>query len=72
LLLPASGRVRLVVYDLRGRVVATVLDEHRPSGELISRWDGRNDNGQPVAAGVYFARLEQAGRSDVRKIVVVK
>ena len=72
LVLPASGRVRLVVYNLCGRVVATVLDEHRPSGELTSRWDGRNDNGQPVAAGVYFARLEQAGRSDVRKIVVVK
>ncbi|MCK4681199.1 C10 family peptidase, partial [bacterium] len=72
LVLPASGNVRLVVYDLRGRVVATVLDEHSPSGELTSRWDGRNDNGQPVAAGVYFARLEQAGRSDVRKIVVVR
>lgn len=72
LVLPVPGRVRLVVYDLRGRVVATVLDEQRSSGELVSRWDGRNDNGQPVAAGVYFARLEQAGRSDVRKIVVVK
>ena len=72
LVLPVSGRARLVVYNLRGRVVATVLDEHRPSGTVTLNWGGRNDNGQPVAAGVYFARLEQAGRSDVRKIVLVR
>ena len=72
LVLPEAGRVRLVVYDLRGRVVATILDEYRRPGELISRWDGLNDQGRPVAAGVYFARLEQAGHSDVRKVVVVR
>jgi len=72
LVLPASGRVRLVIYDLGGRVVATPLDEDRPSGVSTAQWDGRNDRGLQVAAGVYFAKLEQDGLEDVRKIVIVK
>ena len=72
LALPASGRARLVIYDLRGREVATPFDEVRPSGVSTAHWDGRNDDGLSVAAGVYFARLEQDGRADVRKIVIVK
>jgi hypothetical protein len=65
--LPVSSHVRLGVYDLRGRCVATVVDRVQPAGWYSAVWDGN-----PVASGMYFARLEAAGAIQVRKIVVVR
>jgi hypothetical protein len=68
---PSDGHVRLVVYDLTGRVVATLVDDVRPAGTHVVRWDATNDREQTVATGVYFARLESGGAKEVRKLVIV-
>ncbi len=70
--LPAPGKVRLAIFDIGGRLVRRLVDQERPAGTFTERWDGRDGSGAPVAAGVYLARLEQGGRSAVRKLVVVK
>ena len=70
--LPAHGHACLVIYDLAGRHVATLVDEVKPAGEFVARWDRRDQGGKAVATGVYFARLDQAGSYQVRKLVVVK
>ncbi len=70
--LPVRGHVRLVIYDLAGRRVATLVDEVKPAGRFTTRWDRRDQGGNVVAAGVYFARLDQAGIVQVRKLLVVK
>jgi len=59
--LPAAGRVRLALFDLRGARVRTLVDGPRPAGAQVARWDGRDDAGDPAAPGVYFLRLEAAG-----------
>src|SRR5206468_608691 len=43
--LPAPGRVSLRLYDLRGRVVRTLVDETRAAGVATTEWDGRDDRG---------------------------
>jgi len=70
--LPAPGPVRLAVFDLRGRLVCTLLDEPRPAGPHTIVWDGRNDRGEPAAAGTYLFRLETAGEVISRKGSLVK
>ena len=70
--LPAAGRVRLAVYDVRGRRAATLLDGAQPAGRHTLRWEGRDDAGGALAPGAYFARIEFAGRSEVRKVVLMK
>jgi len=55
--LARSERVRLEIVDLSGRTVRTLLDELIGPGERTKVWDGRNESGQPVPAGVYFYRL---------------
>ena len=67
--LPAPARVRVGVYDLRGRLVATLLDEERPSGDGSVRWDARDDRGRSVAAGVYFVHVDVPGASFSRRVV---
>jgi len=51
----------LIIYDLSGRRVATVASGSFSLGSRAVTWDGRSDAGEPVAAGVYFARLSWGG-----------
>jgi hypothetical protein len=64
--LPAAAHVELGVYDVTGRKVASLASGNMPAGSYSRGWLGRDSNGNPVAAGVYFYRL-QAG-SEVRTV----
>lgn len=55
--LPRFSKVSLIVYDVLGRKVATLVDEHKSAGYHSVMWHGKNDNGQAVATGIYFARF---------------
>ena len=57
---PVAGAVRVGVYDVLGRLVATLADGRRPAGRLALRWDGRAA-GTRVAPGVYTVVAEAAG-----------
>jgi len=62
--LAVAGHVRVSVYDLRGRRVATLEDTQRPVGVGFATWDGRVEGGADAPAGVYFLRLDLPGRSE--------
>jgi murein DD-endopeptidase MepM/ murein hydrolase activator NlpD len=70
--LPAAGRARLAIYDVGGRRVRTVLDAVRPSGPGAVTWDGRDEDGSTVPAGVYFYRLESGATARTQKMTVVR
>ncbi|MEE9553550.1 MAG: S8 family peptidase, partial [candidate division Zixibacteria bacterium] len=62
-----SGQV-LSIYDIAGRLVKTIP----VSGLKQVTWDGSDDQGNDLAAGIYFARLSSSGKSSVRKMVYLK
>jgi len=70
--LAAPGRVRLAIYDLEGRLVATVVDDSGQRGRGSTVWNGRDGRGEAVSSGVYFARLEAGGGVDTRKITLIR
>lgn len=70
--LPATGRAAISVYDVSGRLVRSIVSETRPAGHNAVTWDGRSRSGELAAAGVYFARLENAGEVLTRRIVLVR
>lgn len=59
--LPAVGNARLVLFDCAGRRVRTLLDRQVAAGALPIAWDGRDDAGRELPAGVYLARLSANG-----------
>ncbi len=70
--IPVDAAVMLVVYDILGRQVKTLINTNQTAGYKSIRWHGINDQGQLVSAGMYFYHL-QAGRfSKVRKMVLLK
>lgn len=68
--LPAAGRARLVLLDVTGRRIRTLVDATLAAGPHESVWDGRDDAGAPAAAGLYWARLETAGGAAVTRRLV--
>jgi|GEM_PF-1055260 len=55
--IPKDGNYELVVYDILGREVKTLMEGHQSFGGGIIVWDGTNNNNGSVASGIYFARL---------------
>ena len=65
-----GGPVTLVVYDLRGRLVQRLVDEHQAPGVRRALWRGVDERGRRVPSGVYLARLSADGVKENRKIVM--
>lgn len=66
------GYVHLVIYNVQGRRVCTVVDGPVDRGRHERSWDGTDDTGSPVASGVYFARLLVDGNADDQKVMVLR
>jgi hypothetical protein len=69
---PSSSPVSLRIYDPSGRLVRTLLDQTVPAGLNAQVWDGNDDQGRPVASGIYIAEFRSPGRSDTRKMTLVR
>jgi len=69
---PHDAQARLVVYDVSGRAVRTLVNRTLEAGVHPIAWDGRSDVGEPVARGIYFAKLDSGRQSSTRRIVVIK
>jgi hypothetical protein len=74
--LAQDGQVSLTIYDVAGRLVRTLIDapmtRGRYTGEKATVWDGFDNAGTRVSSGIYFYRLETAGFTDTRKMVVLR
>ncbi|MBN1827151.1 MAG: T9SS type A sorting domain-containing protein [Candidatus Eisenbacteria bacterium] len=70
--LPEPGDVRVVVYDLSGRVVAVLAEGPERSGWRVAAWDGRNRAGEPVASGTYFCRVECGARTRAIRMTLLR
>jgi flagellar hook assembly protein FlgD len=63
---------RLAVYDATGREVAVLAEGFMQAGNHEVRWNGRDSSGNPVSSGVYLYRLEAGGKSETRKMILVR
>ena len=70
--LAENGQVTLMVYDMLGQRVRTLVDEVQPAGEYEVRWDGRGEAGVQMASGLYFCRLQADSFSGGRSMLLLK
>jgi len=71
--LPAPTAVTLRIFDLGGRMVRMLeLGVAHSQGFHSVRWDGHGDSGQPLPSGGYFCRLEAAGQTLTKKMLLAK
>jgi flagellar hook assembly protein FlgD len=67
-----AGRARLEVLDVSGQRVALLFDGTASAGEHAVRWDGRDANGLPRPAGMYFGQLSADGQRIGTKLLLVR
>jgi hypothetical protein len=70
--LPASGSVSLEIYNSRGQLVRSLMQEEQPAGEHSLIWNGRDDSGHSVASGLYLYRIACQGKHETRKMLLLK
>ena len=70
--LAVDAPVRLEVFDILGQKIKTLVAENQPAGFHRAVWDSRDDGGRPVAAGVYFYRLQAGDFNRVSKLLLLK
>jgi flagellar hook assembly protein FlgD len=63
--------VSVVVYDVRGKVVQTVVDGTLPSGNHSISWAGKDQAGRDVANGVYFCRVKVGNIEKTAKMLLI-
>ena len=69
---PESGRVRVAVYDLSGRLIRSLWDGPATAGFHSVTWDARDASGMQVPSGVYFYRVEGAREARTGKMVYLR
>jgi uncharacterized delta-60 repeat protein len=70
--LAKSGFVTLQIYDVVGRKVRTLVSEELSSGYKSVSWDGKNEDGEEVASGIYFYQLKVGDFSEPKKMLLLK
>jgi flagellar hook assembly protein FlgD len=67
-----TKRTTLSIYDIKGGLVRTLVDEPLVRGNHDIHWDGMNDSGERVASGMYFYRLRAGKEIFTKKMTLLK
>jgi len=70
--LDRDGPVTIKIFNVKGQVVRTLFDGSMSAGRHDIIWRGYDDNGEKVPSGVFFVRLESAGRHLMSKMTLLK
>ncbi len=67
-----NGQVKLAVFNIRGQLIRSLVDQSQMAGQYSIEWDGRDANGSVVPTGTYFYSLEINGFKAVRRMTMAK
>nr|MDA3813357.1 T9SS type A sorting domain-containing protein [Candidatus Cloacimonadota bacterium] len=74
--LKADSKVSLIIYNVRGHKVKTLVADNMQAGYHSIVWDGRDDNGKSVSSGIYFSGFDAANKlgdyTSVKKMILLK
>ena len=70
--LPEAANVKITVYNVLGRKVMTLCNDHQAAGTHKLFWNGKSSDGIDVSSGLYFYRIEANDFVDVKKMVLLR
>lgn len=71
-IVPKNGQTTLKIYNMKGQVVRTLVNDIKAVGSYKATWNGTDDNGQAVSSGMYFYQLSNEGSTITKKMVLTK
>lgn len=70
--LPESANVFVNIYNLKGQLVRTLVNENKEAGRHETVWDARHETGQSIPSGVYFYRIQAGDFVEVKKLTLLR
>ncbi len=67
-----AANLRLTIHDPAGRLMRTLRAGRLEAGNHVARWDGRDESGPRVPAGIYFASLRGGGHVEATRLVLIR
>lgn len=70
--IPKQSNVKLVIYDIMGRAIATLINESLPAGSYKTMWNGKSDDGPAFSSSVYFYHIQAGSFTATKKMMLLK
>ena len=70
--LPENGHVNIIIYNMLGRHVKTLINQTQNAGYRSVIWNATNDYGKPVSAGIYLYQIQTGEYISTKKMVLLK
>lgn len=70
--LPTESKVSLSIYDVSGRLVKTLVDQHQLGGVYSIKWNGKDNLGTNVSSGIYFYRLITDNYQTTKRAIIIR
>jgi hypothetical protein len=70
--LPKATNVNISIYDMMGKEVKNLINTNQNSGDMSVIWNGTNNNGEEVSAGMYFYIIKTNTLNQTRKMILLK
>ena len=70
--LPVNSDVSLVIYNVLGQKIKTLVKGQRDAGDYTVTWDATNETGSKVSSGIYFYQITSGSFNQTRKMVLIK
>lgn len=70
--LPKSSNVRIVIYNLTGHEIKTLVNEKQSAGVHTVIWDGRDNTDKKVSSGAYFLKFEAVDFEQTKKMIILQ
>lgn len=67
-----AGNAELVIYNILGQKINTLIDQQLQPGTHHYIWDGKNASGSTVSSGIYFYRLTSSDKTSIKKLLLLK
>ncbi len=67
-----DGNVSIEVFNVKGQLVKTLINEHIEAGDHTLVWEGTNNNNHKVSSGIYFYKMKSGNYSSTKKMILMK
>lgn len=70
--LPKNSWVTVIIYDIIGKEIKTLVNHTENSGSRSVLWNATNNYGIPVSPGIYFYQIQTEGYTETKKMLLLK
>ena len=70
--IPKDDYISIVIFNVKGNKVMSLVDDYQSAGKYSIHWNGKNEQGESVSAGMYIYSLQAGSYRQTKKMVLLK